>query len=82
MGVYLKERGIAQVSINMTDYTKTALYRVFETVKFEAARYGVSIIGSEIIGLTPMEALVDTAAYYLRIENFSMNQVLENRILE
>jgi glutamate formiminotransferase / 5-formyltetrahydrofolate cyclo-ligase len=66
----------------MTDFTKTALYRVFETVKFEAARYGVNIVGSEIIGLTPTEALVDTAAYYLRLENFSMNQVLENRILE
>jgi glutamate formiminotransferase / 5-formyltetrahydrofolate cyclo-ligase len=82
MGVDLKERGIVQVSINMTDFTKTALYRVFETVKFEAARYGVNIVGSEIIGLTPTEALVDTAAYYLRLENFSMNQVLENRILE
>ncbi len=82
MGVDLKERGIVQVSINMTDYTKTALYRVFETVKFEAARYGVNVIGSEIVGLTPMEALVDTASYYLRLENFSMNQVLENRILE
>lgn len=82
MGVDLKERGIVQVSINMTDYTKTALYRVFETVKFEAARYGVNIVGSEIVGLTPMEALVDTASYYLRLENFSMNQVLENRILE
>ncbi len=82
MGVELKERGIVQVSINMTDFTKTALYRVFETVKFEAARYGINIVGSEIIGLTPMEALVDTASYYLRLENFSMNQVLENRILE
>jgi glutamate formiminotransferase len=82
MGVELKERGIVQVSINMTDFTKTALYRVFETVKFEAQRYGVNIVGSEIVGLTPMEALVDTAAFYLRLENFSMNQVLENRILE
>lgn len=82
MGVDLKERGIVQVSINMTDFTKTALYRVFETVKFEADRYGVNVVGSEIIGLTPMEALVDTASYYLRLENFSLNQVLENRILE
>jgi len=82
MGVDLKERGIVQVSINMTDYTKTALYRVFETVKFEAERYGVNVVGSEIVGLTPMEALVDAASFYLRLENFSMNQVLENRILE
>ncbi len=82
MGVELKERGITQVSINMTDYTRTALYRAFELVRIEARRYGVSIVGSEIIGLVPMEALVDTAAYYLGLENFSMRQVLEARLLE
>jgi len=82
MGVDLQERGIVQVSINMTDYTKTSLYRVFETVKFEAERYGVPVIGSEIIGLTPMEALMDVAAYYLRLEEFSMDQVIEARLLE
>ena len=64
MGVELKDRGITQVSINMTDYTHTA------------------IVGSEIIGLVPMEALIDTAAYYLGLENFSMRQVLEARLLE
>jgi glutamate formiminotransferase len=83
MGVNLQERGIVQVSINMTDYTQTALYRVFETVKFEAKRYGVSVVGSEIIGLTPMEVLIDTAVYYMQIENFDMNQqVIESRLLE
>ena len=82
MGVELKDRGITQVSINMTDYTKTALYRAFELVRIEARRYGVSIIGSEIIGLVPMEALIDTASYYLGLENFSMQQVLEARIME
>lgn len=82
MGVELKERGITQVSINMTDYTRTALYRAFEMVKFEARRYGVSIVGSEIIGLVPMEALIDTASYYLGLEDFSMDQVLESRIME
>lgn len=66
----------------MTDFTKTALYRVFEMVRFEARRYGVSIVGSEIIGLVPMEALIDTASYYLGLENFSMQQVLESRIME
>ncbi len=54
MGVELKDRGITQVSINMTDYTRTALYRAFELVRVEARRYGVSIVGSEIIGLVPM----------------------------
>lgn len=82
MGVELKDRGITQVSINMTDYTRTALYRAFELVRIEARRYGVSIAGSEIIGLVPMEALIDTASYYLGLENFSMRQVLETRLLE
>ena len=82
MGVELKERGITQVSINMTDFTKTALYRAFELTRIEAQRYGVSIVGSEIIGLVPMVALFDTASYYLGLENFSMEQVLEARIME
>lgn len=80
LGIELEDRGIVQVSMNLTDYTKTSIYRVFETVKMEAARYGVNVVGSEIIGLVPMQALVDTADYYLRLENFSMNQVLETRL--
>ena len=82
MGVELKERGITQVSINMTDYTRTALYRTFELIRVEARRYGVPVVGSEIIGLVPMEALIDTASYYLGLENFTMDQVLEARIME
>ena len=80
MGVDLADRGIVQVSINMTDYTRTALYRVFETVKFEAQRWGVTIAGSEIVGLVPMAAIVDTAEYYLGLENFSIDQVLESKL--
>jgi glutamate formiminotransferase len=82
IGIELKDRGIVQVSMNMTDYTKTALYRVFELIKIEARRYGVNVVGSEIIGLVPMEALIDSAAYYLRLEDFSMEQVLEVRMWE
>jgi glutamate formiminotransferase len=82
IGIELKDRGIVQVSMNMTDYTKTSLYRVFELIKIEARRYGVNVVGSEVIGLVPMEALVDTAAYYLGLEGFSMEQVLEARIYE
>jgi glutamate formiminotransferase len=82
IGIELKDRGQVQVSMNMTDYTRTALYRVFELIKVEARRYGVNVIGSEIVGLVPMEALMDTAAYYLGLENFSMEQVLETRIWE
>jgi glutamate formiminotransferase len=82
IGIELKDRGQVQVSMNMTDYTRTALYRVFELIKIEARRYGVNVIGSEIVGLVPMEALIDTAAYYLGLENFTMEQVLEARIWE
>lgn len=81
MGVYLKERNLAQVSINMTNYCMTPLYRAVEFVRFEAARYGVSIVGTEIVGLVPMRALIDSAEYYLGIENFDPeNQVLEYRL--
>jgi glutamate formiminotransferase len=82
IGIELKDRGIVQVSLNMTDYTQTALYRVFELIRIEAQRYGVNVIGSEIIGLVPMEALIDCAAYYLGLEDFTMAQVLEARIWE
>lgn len=82
MGVLLEDRNVAQVSINMTNFHKTPLYRVVELTKAEAARWGVHVIGTEIIGLTPMQALVDSAEYYLQIENFDFGrQVLENHIL-
>ncbi|MGB9840215.1 glutamate formimidoyltransferase [Thermovenabulum sp.] len=77
MGVMIEERNQAQVSINMTNYTGTPLYRVFETVKSEAARYGVNVVGSEIVGLVPVDALLDVADFYLRLENFNRKQVLE-----
>ena len=82
MGVALEERGITQVSMNLTDYTKTAIYRAHELVRIEANRYGVPVIGAEIVGLVPLEALVDTAAYYLGLEYFSLNQVLETKLME
>ncbi len=82
MGVELKERGIVQVSMNLTDYTKTSIYRAHEMVRMEAQRYGVSIVGSEVVGLVPMMALVDCAEYYLGIENFKAEQILESRIME
>lgn len=82
LGIALEDRGIVQISMNMTDFTKTPLYRAFELVRIEAQRYGVSIVGSEIIGLVPMDALIGTAEYYLGIENFSYDQVLEKRIME
>jgi len=80
MGVMLEERNVAQVSINMTDYKKTPLFRVFETVRTEAARYGVSVIGSEIVGLVPSQALIDAADHFLRLEDFDPAQILEQKI--
>ena len=80
MGVMIEERNMAQVTINMVDYTSTPLHRVFETVKSEAARYGVSIIGSEIVGMVPLQALIDTADFYLRLEGFERKQVLEENL--
>ena len=82
IGVMLEDRNIAQVSMNMVNFEKTPLYRVFETIRFEAKRYGVSVIGSEVIGLTPAKALIDCAEYYLQIEEFNYNkQVFENHLL-
>ena len=82
MGFMLEDRNIAQVSINMTDFRVTPLYRVTELVKAEAKRYGVTVTGSEIVGLCPMKALIDSAEYYLQIEDFDFEkQVLENYII-
>ncbi|MDF2572837.1 MAG: Glutamate formimidoyltransferase [Sporomusa sp.] len=80
MGVMIEDRNMAQVTINMVDYTGTPLHRVFETVKSEADRYGVSVIGSEIVGMVPLQALVDTAEFYLRLEGFERKQVLEENL--
>jgi glutamate formiminotransferase len=82
MGFEIKERNIVQVSMNLTNYQKTPLFRVFETIKNEAQRYGVPVIGSEIVGLVPLEALVGVADHYLQLEKFTIDQVLEKKLLE
>src|SRR5207253_536894 len=79
-GFKLEGRGIVQVSMNLTNYEKTPIFRVFEVVKREAERYGVSILESEIVGLIPSAALHATAEFYLRIEGFKPDQVLENKL--
>jgi glutamate formiminotransferase len=80
MGVDLKSRHLAQVSINLADFEQTPLHRVFEMVKSEAQRCGVTIAGSQIVGLVPKRAIEWTAEHYLQLENFSPAQVLENRM--
>jgi len=78
LGMDLKEHGLVQVSMNLTDYTKTAIYQAVEMIRFEAKRYGVSIAGCELVGLIPLQAVVDTVSYYLNLENFSIKQILES----
>jgi len=82
IGVELKSQNRVQVSMNLTDYTQTTIYQVVEMIRFEAQRYGVTISGSELIGLIPLQAVVDTASYYLGLENFSMKQILEAHLSE
>ncbi|MGO9009767.1 MAG: glutamate formimidoyltransferase [Bryobacteraceae bacterium] len=82
MGVMLSSRNLAQVSINLTDFEQTPLHLVFETVRREAERYGVPVVGSEIVGLVPRKAIEMAAEYFLRAENFRPELVLENRIAD
>ncbi|MCG4579409.1 glutamate formimidoyltransferase [Clostridium cochlearium] len=82
IGLKLEERNIVQVSMNLVNYEKTAVYRAFEMVKMEAKRYGVPVVGSEVIGTVPMKALLDCAEYYLQIEKFDISQILEKRLLD
>jgi glutamate formiminotransferase len=81
MGVALEEKGQVQVSLDITQYEKTPLHRVFETIKSEAASYGVSVVGCELIGLVPVAALEETVRHYLQLHDFSVKQVIENRLL-
>ncbi len=80
IAVDLTERGITQVSMNMTDFAKTPLHRAVELVRSEARRYGVNVVGSEVVGLAPMAALIDAAAFYMGLERFSIDQILETRM--
>jgi len=77
MGCLWENRGITQIGITNTDFHKSPLYRQFELVKIEAKRFGVPVVGAEFCGLVPIQALVDVANYYLRLEGFTMNDLLE-----
>lgn len=81
-GVELKEKGIVQVTMNITDYRKNPIYRVFETVRMEAARFGVPVVGSEIIGLAPLGALTDSLEYYLGLHGFDDTKIIEHWLLD
>ncbi|MDK2950114.1 MAG: glutamate formiminotransferase / 5-formyltetrahydrofolate cyclo-ligase, partial [Thermotoga sp.] len=81
IGIELKEKGIVQVSINITNHKKTPLYRVFEMIKMEAERYGVPVLSSEIVGLFPLDSLIQTVSYYLRT-NLNSKKVIESNLLD
>ncbi|MEG0730593.1 MAG: glutamate formiminotransferase, partial [Cetobacterium sp.] len=76
------EKGFVQVTMNIKDYKKNPIYRVFETVKMEAKRYGVNVTGSEIIGAVPTEALAESLAYYLGLQGFNMDKIIETELLK
>jgi glutamate formiminotransferase len=80
MGITLEDRGIVQVSMNLTNHEKTPIFRVFETVKREAERYGVAVLESEIVGLVPAAALNAAAEFYLQMAGFKPDQVLETKL--
>jgi glutamate formiminotransferase / 5-formyltetrahydrofolate cyclo-ligase len=82
MGFDIKEKGYVQVSMNLTKYKGTPVFRVYEAIKSEADRYGVPIIGSEVIGLIPLEAMVQCADFYLKLENFKFDQILEVKLYQ
>ncbi len=82
MGVELRARNLAQVSINLTDFEQTPMHRVYEMVKREAERYGVMPVGSEIVGLVPKKAIEMAADFFLQLENFSPEQVFENKLAD
>ena len=81
LGFELKDRGIVQVSMNMVNYEGTPLFRAFEMIKREAERYGVPVVGSEIVGLVPQRALNAVADFYLQLESFTEDQILEHRLV-
>ena len=80
MGVDLKEKGMMQVSMNLTNYAQTSIYQAVEMIRFEAQRYGVSVAGCELVGMVPLQAVVDTTAYYLGLDGLSTKQILELNI--
>lgn len=82
IGLALEERGITQVSMNLVDYEKNSLYRVLETIRMEAKRWGVGVVETEVYGMIPVNAILESAAYYLQIADFDPEQVLELRLLE
>lgn len=82
LAFFLQDKQKVQISMNLTNYARSPIYRAFELVKLEAKRYGISIAESEVVGLTPLEAIVEAARYYLQLNDFNSNQILERRMMD
>jgi glutamate formiminotransferase len=82
IGVALADKQQVQVSVDFLQYEKTPIHRVLETIRSEAARHGVAVVGCELVGLAPLAAFAETIAHYLQLHDFSVGQVLESRLLE
>ncbi|MEM0158818.1 MAG: glutamate formiminotransferase, partial [Thermoplasmataceae archaeon] len=80
LAFYLEDKKKVQISMNLTSFRKTPIYRALELVRLEASRYGVSVHESEIVGLTPLEAIVESARFYMQLSNFKTSQILEKKM--
>lgn len=81
IGLFFEERGQVAVSMNMFDTNKTPIYRAFTLIEAEADRYGVPVVGTQIVGTLPQEALINCAEYFLKLENFNRDQIIENHLI-
>lgn len=80
LSFFLDDRKVVQISMNLTNYRKTPIHRVFELVRLESARYGVSVIESEVVGLVPIDAVLEAAKFYLQLNGFKNDQILERKM--
>jgi glutamate formiminotransferase len=82
MAAYIPEKNIAQIGMSIGDFEKTPLYRVYEVLKIECDRHNIPILGSEFCGMAPLKALIDTAGYYLKVDNLTEQRVLETAVYD
>jgi glutamate formiminotransferase len=80
LAFFLEDKKMVQISMNLTNYRKTPIHRVFELVKLEASRYGISVVESEVVGLVPLEAMTEAAKFYLQLNGFKGDQILEKKM--
>ena len=80
LAFFLEDKKMVQISMNLTNYRKTPIHRVFELVKLEASRFGVSVVESEVVGLVPLEAMIEAAKFYLQLNGFKGDQILERKM--